>query len=350
MKRVAFAVPGDLATPTGGYAYDRRMIVELVHLGWGIDAVNLGANFPRPGIAERKTARQQLMAVPAGLPIVIDGLAYGVLPDVASELAAEHPVVALVHHPLALESGLSADEAEEFRASERAALTQATHIIVTSATTARLLEAEYDVPGDRVTVVCPGIDPVPPAATRSDDGIVQLLAIGAIVPRKGYDVLIEALAALIELPWHLTIAGDNTRHREAARRLEADISRLRLGERVSVLGAVSDARLAELYAGAHVFALASRYEGYGMVFSEAIAHGLPVIGTRAGAIPETVPDEAGILVPPDDAAALAEALRRVIQDPEERIRMATAARAAARNLPTWQDWAKIFAGVLQSLA
>jgi glycosyltransferase involved in cell wall biosynthesis len=349
VKRVAFAVPGDLAAPTGGYAYDRRMIVELARLGWGIDVINLGADFPRPSATQRKTARRLLMEVPAGLPIVIDGLAYGVLPELAAELATDHPLVALVHHPLALESGLSADEAEELRASERLALGKTTRVIVTSATTARLLEAEYNVAVDRITVVSPGTDPVSPAR-GSGDGIVRLLAIGAIVPRKGYDVFIEALASLIDLPWHLTIAGDNTRNREAAARLDADISRFRLGERVTVLGAVSDARLAELFVDAHIFALASRYEGYGMVFSEAVAHGLPVIGTRAGAIPETVPAEAGILVPPDDAAALANALRRVIENPDKRVRMAAAAREAARNLPTWQDSAKIFAGVLEALA
>jgi glycosyltransferase involved in cell wall biosynthesis len=349
VKRVAFAVPGDLATPTGGYAYDRRMIVELARFGWGIDVINLGADFPPPSAAQRKTARRLLMEVPAGLAIVIDGLAYGVLPELASELAGDHPLVALVHHPLALESGLSAEEAEKLRASERLALEKATRVIVTSATTARLLETEYNVAVDRITVACPGTDPVSPAR-GSCDGIVRLLAIGAIVPRKGYDVLIEALASLIDLPWHLTIAGDDTRNCEAAARLNADISRFRLGERVTVLGAVSDVRLAELFAAADIFALASRYEGYGMVFSDAIAHGLPVIGTRAGAIPETVAPEACILVPPDDAAALANALRRVIESPDKRIRMAAAAREAARNLPTWQDSAKIFADVLEALA
>jgi glycosyltransferase involved in cell wall biosynthesis len=349
VKRLAFAVPGDLAIPTGGYAYDRRMISELARLGWQIDVINLGAGFPQPSAAQHKTARQRLMQIPAGLPIIIDGLAYGVLPDAASELATDHGLVALVHHPLALESGLSADEAGKFHASERAALAQATSVIVTSATTARILEGEYDVSADRMTVACPGTDPAAPAR-GSDDAIVRLLAIGAIVPRKGYDVLIAALATLADLPWHLTIAGDQTRDPETSVRLDGDISRLHLGERVTVLGAVSDQRIEELYFKADLFTLASRYEGYGMVFSEAIAHGLPVISTRAGAIPETIASEAGILVPPDDAAALANALRRVIENADDRMRMAAAARDAARKLPTWQDSARIFAGVLEALA
>jgi glycosyltransferase involved in cell wall biosynthesis len=349
VRRVAFAVPGDLATPTGGYAYDRRMIAELERLGWRVEVVRLGEGFPRPSRDERNAARAGLSAVATGCPIVIDGLAYGVLPDLAGALAAAHPLVALVHHPLAFESGLSATEAQDFRASERAALAKATRVIVTSPTTARLLASEYDVPSDRIAVACPGTDPVA-AARGSDDGIVRLLAVGAIVPRKGYDVLIAALATLSDLQWHLTIVGDGTRDRDAVARLEADIVRFHLGERIAVLGAVADARLAELYAGADMFTLASRYEGYGMVFAEAIARGLPVIGTTGGAIAQTVPAGAGVLVPPDDAPALAKALRRAIENPGERRRMAAAARQAARELPTWQESAKTFARVLDAIA
>jgi glycosyltransferase involved in cell wall biosynthesis len=202
---------------------------------------------------------------------------------------------------------------------------------------------------DRIVIASPGTDPAP-TAQGSSDGIVRLISVGALVPRKGFDVLIAALATLSELPWHLTIVGDRGRDPQTAARLDADISRLKLGDRVKVAGAVPDARLAELYVGADVFVLASRFEGYGMAFSEAIARGLPVIGTTAGAIPETVPAGVGLLVPPDDVPALAAALRRVISDADERRRMSAAARAAAQDLPTWQDSAKLFAGALEAVA
>jgi glycosyltransferase involved in cell wall biosynthesis len=342
-------VPGDLASPTGGYVYDRRMIIELERLGWKIDVIDLGDGFPQPGAAQRDAARERLMNIPAGSPIIIDGLAFGVLPDVAPALSRDHALVALVHHPLAFESGLSAAQAERFRVSERAALASARGVIVTSATTARLLIAEYGVAVDRITIACPGVDPAPPAR-GSSDGVIRLLAVGAIVPRKGYDVLIAALAMLKDSPWHLTIAGDRTRDAQTAAKLDGDILRFRLGEWISVFGAVSDERLAELYLQADLFTLASRYEGYGMVFMEAVAHGLPIVGTNAGAIPETVPAGAGLLVPPDDVAALASALRRVIENSAERQRMAAASREAARRLPTWQDSAKIFARALEAIA
>ncbi|CAN5217774.1 glycosyltransferase [soil metagenome] len=348
MKRVVFAVPGDLATPTGGYAYDRRMISELGDLGWQIDFLNIGEGFPWPSQATRENASRQLLAVPAGCPVVVDGLALGVLPDAAIQLSGRHPLLALVHHPLALEQGLSAEQASALRASERAALSAVHGVVVTSAVTARLLTADYDVAAERIAVARPGSDPAPPAQ-GSQDGIVRLLSVGAVVPRKGFDVLIAALATLTDLPWRLTIAGDRTRDGNAAIRLDADIARHMLTNRVAVRGAVSAACLAKLYAEADVFALASHFEGYGMAYAEAVAHGLPVVGTSGGAIPETVPPDAGLLVAPGDVAALADVLRRVIGDAALRQRMAGAARTAAAQLPTWQQSAAIFARALERL-
>jgi glycosyltransferase involved in cell wall biosynthesis len=351
--RFVFAVPGDLATPTGGYGYDRRMIAELRGLGWEIDLLDLGDDFPWPGEATRTAARTQLLAVPAGRPIVIDGLALGVLPEAALQLGDRNPLLALVHHPLALEWGLSPTQADALRASERTALTAAKRVVVTSAATAKLVASDYGVPAGRIIVARPGSDPAPSAQVNRDsnrDGVVRLLSVGAVVPRKGFDVLIPALATLGDLRWKLTIAGDRTRDGACAARLDADIARQGLGNRVEVLGAVSPQDLTALYAQADVFVLASRFEGYGMAYAEALAHGLPIVGSEAGAIPDTVPPEAALLVDPGDVPALAQALRRVIDDAGLRQRMACAARASAPLLPTWRQSADIFARALEMLA
>jgi glycosyltransferase involved in cell wall biosynthesis len=212
-----------------------------------------------------------------------------------------------------------------------------------------LLVQDYGVSEKLITVARPGTERVPVAPVR-DDGVVRLLSIGALVHRKGFDVLIAALATLADLPWRLTIAGDRTRNPEVAARVDADIAKHKLGERVQVLGAVSDGRIEALYAEADVFALASRFEGYGMAYAEALARGLPVVGTTGGATSETVPASAGILVAPDDVVALAAALRRLISNKAERERMADAARTAAAALPTWQDSAKIFAATIEAAA
>jgi glycosyltransferase involved in cell wall biosynthesis len=347
--RFAFAVPGDLATPTGGYGYDRRMMAELGNLGWQIDHLNLGERFPWPDEATRADARRRLSAVPAGRPIAVDGLALGVLPEIVLQLAGRNPLLALVHHPLALEWGLSVAQADALRRSEREALATVQGVVVTSPATAKLVASDYGVPAERITVARPGSDPAP-LAQGSHDGIVQLLSVGAVVPRKGFDVLIPALATLANLPWRLTIAGDLTRDRDTAARLVTDIARYALGDRIAALGAVSPERLAALYAEADLFVLASRFEGYGMAYAEAIARGLPVIGSDAGAIPDTVPPDARLLVASGDIEALAEALRRVIGDAGLRRQLADAARAAAPQLPTWRQSAEIFAAALERLA
>jgi len=344
---LAFAVPGDLATPTGGYGYDRRIIEELRRLGWQVDVANIGDGFPFPSIAQRATALAILSAVPAGCPMVLDGLAFGALPE-AGALRSRTPLIALVHQPLALDPGLDTTQSEVFRESERASLAAAAHVVVTSAATARIVIADYDVPPQCVSVVRPGNDPVPPAP-GSKDAVVRLLSIGSVVPGKGYDLLIAALVTLADMPWRLTIAGDRTRNPAAAAQLDADIEAYGLGDRVAVLGAVLPERIDELYLASDIFVLASRFEGYGMALAEAIAHGLPVVSTTAGAIPDTVPAGAGLLVPPDNTTALAQALRRLIANPPERRRLATNARAAAAQLPTWQDSARLFAGAIETI-
>ncbi|MGD9880270.1 MAG: glycosyltransferase family 4 protein [Reyranella sp.] len=348
-KRVTFAIPGDLETQTGGYAYDRRILSELQTLGWQVDLVGLGDGFPLPSEEQVAVATCRLLSASAQQPIVIDGLGFGALPEAAAVLQATRPVVALVHHPLACETGLTPGVAERLRASERAALAAAHWVIATSDATADLLVDQFGVSRERLRVIFPGTDPVPQAAGRGS-GRLRLLSVGAIVPRKGFDVLIEALSALTDLDWQLTIAGDRDRDRGAVERLDALIAKHRLGDRIVSPGAVSPAHLAELYAGADVFVLASHFEGYGMAYAEAVAHGLPIIGTTGGAIPQTVPASASRLVPPGDVAALALALRDVLTNEPGRRALATGARAAAAALPTWARSGEAFACLLEGLA
>ena len=349
MRRAVFAVPGDLATPTGGYAYDRRIIAGLRALGWQVDVFDLGDGFPFPSAETRSAARSRLAAMPTDAPIVIDGLAFGALPAAAAQLGASHRLIALVHHPLALESGLTPSDAAALRESEACALACARRVIVTSAFTAGIIVSDYDVPTDRIRVVHPGSDPV--AQSRAGgEAPLTLLAVGAVVPRKGYDVLLAALSQLTDLRWRLTIVGDLGRDASTTARLVADVAQFNLAQRVAIAGAIPAHHLEALYASADIFVLASRFEGYGMAFAEAIAHGLPAVGTTAGAIPETAPGSAALLTPPDDIAAFSAAVRRLIEDSSERKRLAAGARAAAAMLPTWEQSAKLFSDAIESAA
>lgn len=347
VRGVVFAAPGKLTTPTGGYIYDRRILRGLRASGWRTRTLALGDGFPLPDAGARAAARARLASLPADRPIVIDGLALGALPEAAAQLRESHRLIGLVHHPLALETGLSAPAVNALRASERAALACVRRVIVTSASTARLIVADYGVEAERVTIVRPGNDRVALAPGRGQTPIA-FLAVGAVVARKGYDVLLAAFAGLVDVPWRLTVVGDLGRDAEAVLRLRRDVARFDLIDRVEIAGVVSAKRLADLYASADVFVLASRFEGYGMAFSEAIAHGLPVVGTTAGAIPETVPAGAALLTPPDDAGAFAAALRGLIENPAARRRLGAAAQAAAPALPSWEDAAALFGEAIEA--
>jgi len=346
MVAVTFAVPGSLDQLTGGYRYDRHVIAGLRQRGCEVEVIDLGDGFPRPRPETRAAALPLLRRVSSGQPIVVDGLALGVLPEAAAALRESHPLIALVHHPLALESGLAPEQAQALRDSERAALAAASHVVVTSAATRRLLVADYGVAEDTITVAVPGIDRAGAPARRPSGGTVNLLSVGAVVHRKGYDVLIEATDWLAGLDWQLVIAGDCKRDRAAADRLSATITRKGLGRRVCLAGSVSDRVLEDLYGDADVFVLASRFEGYGMAYAEAAARGLPIVGTRTGAIPDTVPEGAGILVAPDDAAEFGSALRSMVSYRWLREHCSAVARAAP--MPTWEAAAQAFLDALET--
>ena len=341
-------MPGDIATSTGGYAYDRRIIAELRRLGWDVGLLPLGDGFPTPTAEQIAIAQARLLAIAADRPVVIDGLAFSVLPEVATTLHARQPVVALIHHPLACETGLTPERARQLEDSERRALAAARLVVTTSRPTSDLLVARFGVPAARIDVILPGTDRVPLSA-GSGGPEVELLSVGAIVPRKGFDLLVEALARLADLPWRLTIAGDRERDPGAVARLDAAVARHGLHGRIKSHGAVSSGELAALYARADLFVLASLFEGFGMAYAEALAHGLPIIGTTSGAIPDTVPASAGRLVQPGDIDALAEALRDLIGNEAHRRESAAGARAAAAALPSWADSGGQFGLALERL-
>jgi len=346
MKRAALLVPGSLATLTGGYGYDRQIVAGLRNESWHIDVYELDSSFPRPTRAALAAADRLFASFPDGLPVIVDGLAYGALPELAAAHGARLRLVALVHHPLALETGLPQALADRFAASERVALGHARYVVVTSRSTARAL-ATYGVEPQRITVIEPGTDRSAPSPV-STSGIVELLCVGTLVPRKGHATLIEALAQLTDKAWRLTCVGSDTRDPVNARALRRQVRELGLADRIVFTGEVATDVLEQHYREAHVFVLATHHEGYGMALAEAIAHGLPIVCTRAGAVPETLPAEACLVVPPGDSAAVARALAALLDEPALRLRLATAAAAAGRRLPTWQQASARFAAVLDA--
>lgn len=341
---LALVLPGDPLTPTGGYEYDRRIVAGLRARGWEVTVHALDASFPAPTPAARTAARAAFARIPDGATVLVDGLALGVLPEVAAAEARRLNLVALVHHPLADETGLEPARAEALRRSETEALAAVRFVVATSGTTARGL-ARYGVPPERIAVVEPGTDPAPLAPGSGGPG-VALLCVAAVLPRKGYAVLIDALSGLADRDWRLTCVGSLERSPQTVAALQHQVAVLGLAQRVTIRDAVDRATLEECYARADAFVLPTFHEGYGMALAEALARGLPIVSTRAGAVPETVPADAGLLVPPGDPAALRDALARVLDDAALRARLAAGARRARAHLPGWDAACARLAAVL----
>lgn len=333
MHSVHVIVPGSLDTLTGGYGYDRRIAAGLRHRGWSVTVHELADSFPMPDAAARIDAESVLASIPDDTTVMVDGLALGALPDEVQPHAGRLRLVALVHHPLAAETGLDASVAARFEKTECRVLQSVRHVIVTSARTAEMLRA-YNVPPQNVTVVNPGTDPAS-LARGSGGPDVALLCVASLIPRKGHDVLVRALASIPHGHWRLTCVGSLERDPIALERLRTQVAAAGLVERIALAGEKDGAALGVLYDAADVFVLPTLYEGYGMVVAEALARGLPVIATATGAIPDLVTPDAGVVVAPGDAAALAAALASVIADGDYRDRLAGGARRVRDRLPTW---------------
>ncbi len=360
-RALRLLLPGDPLTATGGYLYDRRIAAALRDLGWQVDVISLDGSFPFPTTDALARTRAQLAALPDGALTLLDGLALGAMPEEALSESARLRLIALVHHPLAAETGLSPEQARRLRDSETRALRAVRAVITTSAATAAALHADYGVPADRLHPIQPGIEASPPAAAASGpkgpvDRLLQLLCVATVTPRKGHALLLRALASLRGRAWHLHCVGSLTRDPDEAQRLLALRDELGLSAQVSFRGEVDEAALQEYMRRADLFVLSAWYEGYGMAVAEALAFGLPVVTTDVGAAAQLLSGEdpqgttacrAGLVVPPGDLTALTQALDRAIHDAALRVELAAGARQRAAALPTWPQAARRLASVLE---
>ncbi|WP_240980632.1 MULTISPECIES: glycosyltransferase family 4 protein [Streptomyces] len=355
LRTVHFVMPGgvdDPATPSGGNAYDRRVCLDLPGFGWRVHKQLVDGSWPRPGAAARTELARTLRDLPDGAVVLLDGLVACGVPEIVVPEAERLRLAVLVHLPLGDETGLDPAVAADLDARERTVLRAVGAVIATSDWAVRRLVSHHGLDPDRVHVAAPGADIAPLAS--GTDGVSRLLCVAAVTPRKGQHRLVEALAGVTDLPWNCLCVGGLGQDPEYVAHLRDRITKYGLQNRIHLAGPQSGAELDASYAAADLMVLASYAETYGMAVTEALARGIPVLATDVGGVPEAVgraPDGGvpGILVPPEDPAALAAELRHWFGEADVRRRLKSAARSRRAALGGWATTAKHLAGVLSRL-
>jgi glycosyltransferase involved in cell wall biosynthesis len=355
LRTAHFVVPDsidDPSRPSGGNVYDRKVIRSLTGSGWQVREHTIAGPWPQPDESAERALTDTLACIPDNSVVVVDGLLTGGTPPVVVSAAARLRLVVLMHLPLGHQPpGHELPCAPEH---ERSVLAAASAAIVTSDWARRLLLGMYDdLDPRRVHVAAPGVDAAPHAAGTPLGG--QLLCVAAVTWHKGYDLLIDAMSALTELSWQCTCVGVLDREPAFAAELQRRTAHLELADRIVFTGPVVGAALDRLYASADLLLVPSRGETYGMVVSEALARGLPVVAAAVGGVPDTIGrarngHRPGLLIPPDDAPALAAAIRRWLDDESLRATLRHAASLRRSTLPSWSVTAQRVADVLAEVA
>ena len=314
------------------------------------------AGFPEPLTFSLRAARI-LGSRASEFDVVHDNqsLGYGLL-----RLRSKVPVVATVHHPITIDRRLAVAHAPSAR--ERRRLKRWYAFTKMQGRVARKLDGlmtvsgaarddvvrEFDVEHDRVAIVHNGVDP---ELFRSLEGKTKvpgrlICVTNAGLPMKGLAFLVEAVAKLrTEREAHLVVvakAGDTKRVLKEARRFGVE-------DFVEVHESIDALHLVELFASAEVAVVPSLYEGFSLPAVEAMSCGVPLVSTTGGALPEVVGEDEGaaLHVPPGDAAALANAVGRLLEDPNLRARLGGTGRERVLERFTWETTAADTVGVYE---
>lgn len=338
--RVGLVIYGSIDTLSGGYLYDRKLVdglrshgdqVEILSLPWQSYGLHLAHNF-WPEL--RKTL--------AGLKVDVllqDELNHPSLFLINEWLRKEagYRLVAIVHHLRSSERHASILQ-PLYRQIEKGYLRSVDGFIFNSQTTRQEVErlSGEKKPGLVATPGGDGGEGLPGAAHSQWSSGLQILFLGNIIPRKGLLLLLKALDGVDNANWRLRVVGRSDVDPGYFRRVEKAASKGRLRGRVVFCGQLSDEDLARTWAGSHVLCVPSSYEGFGIVYLEAMRSGVVPIGSTQGAAWEIISDGVdGFLVDPNDPIPLRNVLARLAGDPQGVRELQENARAAYQRFPTW---------------
>jgi glycosyltransferase involved in cell wall biosynthesis len=338
----------DPARPSGGNTFDRRVCHGLEAAGWAVHVHAVPGSGPTPAAPSYAALADAVRRIPDGAVVLLDGLVTSPASEVLVPEAGRLRLVALVHLPLGQDA--THDGARE---REGAVLSAAASVVTTSVWARQVIMELYSLPGDRVHVAEPGADAADLATGTPSAG--ALLSVAAVIPGKGHDVLLDALVMLTGLRWHCLCVGSLERDPVFAEDLRRRVVESGMDGRVRFPGPQTEADLARSYSAADVLVLPSRVETYGMVVTEALARGVPVVAAEVGGVPEALGrggdgTRPGLLVPPDDPAALRDAIRAWLEDADLRRRLRQAARERRASLSPWSVTTSAVADVLVAAA
>ena len=356
--RVALVLYGNLEFISGGFLYDRMLVDYLRRQGETVEIVSLPWRRYFMGLLDNLSAnlRQRLLSLKADI-ILQDELAHPSLFRLNGSLKGQGPPVAAIVHHLRCSEARPPWQNHLYRLVERRYLATVDGCIFNSRTTQRTV-AELLGKNMPAVVAHPGANRFAITLTERDlaarahePAPLRLLFLGNVIPRKGLHTLLAALALLPGQAWRLTVAGSLEMDDAYVRQIRTRIAEAGWGGQIELTGALHEDALASCLARSQVLAVPSSYEGFGIVYLEGMAFGLPALATTAGGAREIITHGVdGFLTSAGDAAALAGHLRTFMENRDLLLAMSLAARKRFAAHPTWEDAGAAVHRFLQGLA
>lgn len=344
---IHFMAPGEIETLSGGQVYNSHILAGLEALGYNITMHYLGDDFPFPDELTIAKCKAIFKILPQGEPVIIDSLALGSLLPVLMEFYGKNPYIALLHLPFAFNEDIHPNQRDILAQQEKSVLAVTSAIVATSTYTSKII-ANWLKLSPPVYIIPPGVEVNkrkfywPPYPKR-------FICVSNYMPNKGQYILIKALTSLKHLNWQLYCFGHKNINPRYVDSLNSVVEKYSLHDKVFINEALTGNKLEEAYLDSDICVLPSYFETYGMVLTEALAHGIPVIASSGGGIRDTVPISMGLFFKPGDISELQSVIRTILADSWLYQRLCAETATYFKQANTWQQSVKKFEEVIKSV-